>query len=486
MMQKINKQNIAILILIVLAVSAFSLNVEFKINDELWNFSNVYKMSIGFEIYKDLNVIITPLFFYIGELLFKVLGTNYLVFRIYNIIIFSMLYFLTYKLFNVLKMDEKLSKIYLIIIILVTMVLITQGANYNILVIDFTLLGVIAYVKYNNNSIKNNIIQGIILSAVFLTKQNVGAFYVIGLIFIKIFEAVETKRKTKNKLLDLVLIALVFLAIIAIYAVYLLLTNNLMHVVNFAFLGMGEFTENYLNTSMAYNIPIVLIFVLCTVFTKSKKINMKQSSKNNLKILVSFAIPMLGMQYPLFNKYHFLIAIYLTIIILMYLLDTTFLSELLSELKISKILRYVIICFVIVFFIFGIINVARKDKYSEIYFGSNIKQEDIQYLNNICNYINEKENVKILSRKANFFMNNLQLSNGILDLPFKGNLGQKGEEGLIEILKSEDINIVLIDNDEEFNKYSQDSVLAREYIKNNYNFIGKIEDFLIYERSYNE
>ena len=67
MKQKIDKQNLLVLVLIVLAVSAFCLNVEFDINDGLWNFSNVYKMSIGLEIYRDLNVIITPLFFYISK-----------------------------------------------------------------------------------------------------------------------------------------------------------------------------------------------------------------------------------------------------------------------------------------------------------------------------------------------------------------------------------------------------------------------------------
>lgn len=489
MKQKIDKQNVLVLVLILLAVSAFCLNVEFDINDELWNFSNVYKMSIGFEIYKDLNVIITPLFFYIGQLLFKVLGANYFVFRIYNILIATMFYYLTYKLFNVLKMDRKLSKIYLIICILVTCPLITQGANYNILVVNFVLLGIIFYIKHQKNSIKNNIIQGILLFLVFLTKQNVGAFYVLGLIIIKVLEILQDKQKIKSKFLDLVSIASVFLTLVALFALYLLATNNLYNAINFAFLGMGEFTTNYLNSAMIYNIPTIFIFALVAFSAKSKKINMNNSKKHDLKILISFAIPMLGMQYPLFNRYHFTISIYLTIIVLLYLLDTTFLSELLSEVKYNKILKLGTISLVVIFFICGIINFAKKYKYYDYthpYYGSNIKQEQIQYLENICNYINEKGNVKIISRKANYFMNILKKSNGILDLAFKGNLGLEGEQGLIQTIQNQENAIILIDNDEEFNICSQDSILAREYIKNNYNFIGEIEDFLIYERSYNE
>lgn len=489
MKQKIDKQNLLVLVLIVLAVSAFCLNVEFDINDELWNFSNVYKMSIGFEIYRDLNVIITPLFFYIGNLLFNVLGSNYLVFRIYNVLISTMFYYLTYKLFGVLKMDKKLSKIYLIVCVLVTCPLITQGANYNILVANFVLLGIIFYIKHQNNSIKNNILQGIMLFLVFLTKQNVGAFYVIGLIITKVFETLEQKKNVKSKFLDLVSIASVFLALVALFVVYLVANNNLYNMINFAFLGMGEFTTNYLNCAMIYNIPTIFIFALVAFFAKSKKINMDNSKKHDLKILISFAIPMLCMQYPLFNRYHFTISIYLAIIVLIYLFDITFLSELLSEVKYNKIVKWGTILLIVVFFICGIINFVKKDKYYDYthpYYGSNIKEEQIQYLDNICNYINENRDVIIISRKANYFMNILKKSNGMLDLAFRGNLGLEGEQGLIQTIQNQQQTIIVIDNDEEFNKCSQDSILAREYIKNNYNFIGEIEDFLIYERSHNE
>ena len=75
---------IYILILIIFAISCRSFNIsELTSNDELWNFSNIYNMTCGFTIYKDINVIITPLFFWIGTLLFKIFGSNYLTFRFY-------------------------------------------------------------------------------------------------------------------------------------------------------------------------------------------------------------------------------------------------------------------------------------------------------------------------------------------------------------------------------------------------------------------
>ena len=70
----INKnEKLFVFILILLAVSlvALNYNLELSANDELWNFSNILKMINGYTIYKDLNVIITPLFFY-GIILFNI------------------------------------------------------------------------------------------------------------------------------------------------------------------------------------------------------------------------------------------------------------------------------------------------------------------------------------------------------------------------------------------------------------------------------
>ena len=89
-LKKINPDFIAIFIFAIL-IGSINFYIKFEINDELWNFSNVYKMCNGYQIYKDLNVIITPLFFYLGELFLKVFGTNYFSFKIYNFFIYLLL-----------------------------------------------------------------------------------------------------------------------------------------------------------------------------------------------------------------------------------------------------------------------------------------------------------------------------------------------------------------------------------------------------------
>ena len=201
-------------------------------------------------------------------------------------------------------------------------------------------------------------------------------------------------------------------------------------------------------------------------------------------ILLSFALPMLLIAYPLCNKYHAALAMCISIITFIYLIQAVFIEELFSELKYSKIFTTGLIIGIVIFFSSFIIIYTRtpqKFEYNHPYYGSNITKEQVEYLDEICNYITNT-NAEVVSRKANFFMNILMESNGILDLPFKGNFGKGGEQELIDKVKTSDSTIILIDNDTEFNLCCQDSEKARKYIQDNYNFIGEIREFLIYQK----
>ena len=69
LMEIVNKNDsICVFIYFIFILSIYVYGVNLVIGDELWNYSFIYKMSKGFQIYKDLNVIITPLFHYIGKI----------------------------------------------------------------------------------------------------------------------------------------------------------------------------------------------------------------------------------------------------------------------------------------------------------------------------------------------------------------------------------------------------------------------------------
>ena len=113
----------------------------------------------GYEIYKDINVIITPLFFYIGYILFKIFTANFFVFRIYNLIIAICTCLIIYNIFKAVKFSKISSLLYTLITFLLTKyIIITVAANYNILAIMFFLLGILINIKNKQNFFINGIL----------------------------------------------------------------------------------------------------------------------------------------------------------------------------------------------------------------------------------------------------------------------------------------------------------------------------------------
>ena len=71
----------------------------------------------------------------------------------------------------------------------------------------------------------------------------------------------------------------------------------------------------------------------------------------------------------------------------------------------------------------------------------------------------------------------LNKNNGILDLPFNGNLGRKGVNGLIEKMQNMNNTQILLDEE----PFWQIPLKAREYVLLNMKKIGEIGEFSIYE-----
>ena len=69
-----------------------------------------------------------------------------------------------------------------------------------------------------------------------------------------------------------------------------------------------------------------------------------------------------------------------------------------------------------------------------------------------------------------------------MDLPFYGNLGKDGEDGLIEDINNLKRSNVLILKSEE--RIIQESTKVRQFIRDSYEKIGEIEEFEIYKVGY--
>lgn len=485
--EKIKKHdNIIMLIAIGIAVSAIAFWIKSEANDELWNFSNIYKMVNGYTIYKDTNVIITPLYFYIGEIFFKIVGANYLTCRILGALIFVSMFFSIYQLFKALNVRKLNSMLYVLGIMVAYQENIMSIGSYNQLAIIFYILGIILLIKSKYKPIINNILQGIIIFLIFLSKQNLAVYYIIANIICKIVTNKNKMQILKHTTIELT----TSFVLLVIFLCTLYLNNNLYEFINFTVLGISDFADK--NTVMAVvNIIAIILQVILLisyyVIAKIQKIPFEEKMRENIKIMTIFSIMIIFFAYPILNVFHINSEAIITIVTTLYIIDNIIVESLLKSKKIDIIKKVAIGIILIYFTIKGIdnninyINIMYKEEGP--YYGAVFLEETIQELNEVVEFIKTENSknidVKIVSYYSNLYMNILGKNNGIMDLPFGGNMGKDGAEGVINQIKNLKNSKILITKEKD-EKY-QETTQIRDYIQSNMKLIGEINRFLIYE-----
>ena len=481
-LNKLKSKELDVLFMIVVIVSILSLGALITPNDELWNFANSYKMFNGYKIYEQLNVIITPLFFYIAQLFFEVFGPTMLSFRIYNIAIYTLFFVLIYMIFKTLKITKKRAVFYTFFMIFIFNTMIPTGANYNIFAIIPILIAILLIIKEKDNPFY----IGILLFLTFMLKQNVFAFFAIGIFA---YELVKQKDVI-NIFRNLFQIYLVAFSGIIIFLFYMYLENNLYNFINYCFLGIREFGTNNLNIEISgarYLYISIMVIILTFAMIYNKKINNKIDNKVilDIKYLLSFGLPLIFTALPIVNYYHATLASTIIIIEFVYIIEKILIENI--EIKREKVMYIIIIVAYIIYLFVSLRVTLSKEEFVINEYGvfkqSMITKEDDEDIKIICEYIKEQNNknieVKILSYKANAYMVNLNKNNGILDLAFLGNLGIGGEKELINQIRKLDNTIILIQTNEE-EMFWQESKLAREFIINSYEKKGEIQGYSIY------
>lgn len=480
---KFVKKHDNILVAIILLIIMISDVYKFKTdnNDELINFLNTYKMANGLIIYKDTNVIITPLFFYIGKIFLILFGQNFIVYRTYNLIITTILYFLTYKILKELKVGKKLSLFYTVMLVAFTSDIKQAGANYNVLVYCIFELGLLLEIKMKDGN-KKNIVQGAILFLVFFTNQKLAAGYFIALCIYNI-----SNKNIKDLIKQLITAGL----ILAIYLVYLYSQGNLYNFIDYTVLGIGEFKSNktldsYFIQDVIYILLILLtitIYTICIFTAKDKE------KKKTYKLLIIFSSCALILTVPILNYYHLVLSSILMMASLLYMANNI-IEEFMKEKKINILITIATLIFICILGTKGMTEVINYniilnygDKSSPFY-GTATSKELSEEIQNVSKYIqnNDKDTI-VLSTFAPFYSILLNdLDNKVYDWPLRGNLGKEGEDGLIkQIQELENTQILLYKSDDKSAEIYQFAYKAVDYIKENMEYVGKIENFDIYQ-----
>ena len=297
-------------------------------------------------------------------------------------------------------------------------------------------------------------------------------------------KTIKEKIKDNIKYLAIVLLGML------LFLIYLILNHNLYNFINYALGGLGEFANENLNFDISSIIFLLGISITntCVNIKLLQKNVFSTKQKENIKILWIFSLMLLFICYPIFNMAHIVMGTYLTIINIIYVIFALFED---FKYKMQKVIKIISIGAILCSIIFSIYNLymwtnimtshAYPYTWDHPFFGVVIGKSDYEKNEKVIEYIEENnKDVIVFSNRAALYMIPLKRNNGDFDLPFKGNLGIKGEEGLIEKIKEKENAQYLIFKEENESIY-QETTKVKDFIKNNKNYVGEIEGFEIYE-----
>ena len=217
-------------IIVVVITFFYSCSCTLLHGDVILNYGFSYNISRGFIIYRDFNVMQTPLFFFVSSMFIKLFGDYIWVIHfmcaiatgIFMIILFKLV---KYKAF-----------------IIYPVILYFYIPSYNF--ICLVLLFVIIYLVNKNKD--NDVLMGVLISLIFLTKQSLGVLLIPGLFY------------SRNKLKVLISFCIPILLLL----IYFIYYNALFQFIDYCFLGLFDFNSGNKVITIITLIEVFIIIYL--------------------------------------------------------------------------------------------------------------------------------------------------------------------------------------------------------------------------------
>lgn len=397
-------------------------------NDLIWNYGFCYNVAKGLKMYKDFNMVITPLFPTIFGLLMKLFGNNTIIFFLFNTLVPLTIYYIVYKYYK---------KVFIETIILITFISIP---NYNLLCMMFLFL---LFILEDKN--KNDYLIGIILGLIFLTKSPMGILTLASLYYIK-----DIKKIIKR--------FIGFMIPNIIYIIYFYINNTLLDYINYAFGSLFDFATKNVRSGVGILIFIVSIILIIYLYKKKKDIK--------LIYILLFQI----MSYPIFNGVHLLYSAIPLIFYIFLNIDNKI------YIKYKKYLVIVLIC--------PIMSTILQNVFINMEYGTNAlkyKRVESKYLNDskiLKEHINNFNNTYFIMYEAYYNKLLLNLDINKYDVMLSGNLGYNGEEETIKYFDKLSVGskFILYKNYEG----GQAPKKIYDHITKNYRFKDSFDKYVVY------
>lgn len=420
------------LFIIIFIATFFVTYVFLPVNcDEVWIYGFVHNIYRGMIIYRDFNVITTPLYYFVGSCFLRIFGDYMISLAIFNSILAALMFLM---LFNSIKFKA---------FIVLPTILVLYPNGYNLLAL-FLLIVILFLVDKKKD---DDFYVAFLLGLLFITKQNLGIFLLIPYLY-------YSKKKIKG--------FIVFLIPFALVCVYLVYNNAFYNFIDYCFLGLFDFgvNNNYCNYFVFFS-EIIIVFFLMKYFFESK---FKDKS-------IFYILMFQFMLYPWCNLEHFFVALFP---VLFYFLK-----------KINNMYFLIIITFFVYytdfsFFVSKDFDISLNDN---VFYLKNV--DDLPILTDVIhNYLDDEDNYYFTGYYGYVYKLYFKDTITKYDLWNEGNMGYKGlDRSIYEIdtfCKEEKCVFVAdVFSDPSINKQAQNGKFYN-YVIDNYNLIDKYKYFHIY------
>ena len=424
-----NERIKCILLLVSLFIYTFLINFySIANNDVIWNYGFSYNVSKGLFMYKDFNMVITPLYPTIFGILMKVFGINTIVFYLFNSLIATLIFYIIYKYYKSVLIE---------MILLVSLV---SGPNYNTLcLLLLFILIVLEEKKYND------LLIGVILGLAFLTKSPMILLSLASIYYIK-----DIKKIFKR--------IMGFLIPNIVYLLYFFKNGILKDYINYAFGSLFDFANKNSNMSIG-----VIIFILSIIY-------LVYQYKNNKDIMILYILFFQIMSYPIFNYLHILFSI---IPVIFYILLN-------NKNKLYLKYKWVLIIFIIC----PILSTISQVKFLDMSYGTNAlkyKLVETKYVNDskiIRDNVNNLDNAYFIMYEGYYNKLLLGLDINKYDVMLNGNLGYNGVNNTIKYFDSLKPGTKFIMYKEYEGGHAPKEVY--DHIKDNYRYNKSFDKYIVY------
>lgn len=484
--------NILLFILIFVAILSSLLPVELNNLDEIWQYTFARNIGNGLIPYKEISITSTPLISMICGLTLKLTFDELIIMRILAAILCSVIIYTVYKLFNLLNIKKEISLVFTFLIGWLLLGKYCIDYNYGTLFLILIIIykEIESYKKDNiflKANIKHDIVLGLLAGLCITAKQTSGLFTCLALLGNKLL-FVTNKEEFKVYIKSCIYRAIGIIIPVLVFVIYLITNDAIDGFINYAILGISEFTNSIPYTflfnwdivgALSILVPLTFAYTLIeTVFFEKDKFSY---------IFCVYGLAMFVICFPISDPIHFLVGALPTIVLILYkiynLLKKVFKNNKVIRLLINENLLIVIAISLICFSVVNFVDYFKSsDTYSQnmhfklIPIDSNLELR----INEVAEYLSENKNTKILNGDAVVYMIAADRYNKDYDMLGRGSLGGNGANRIIEeISNTENIKYLLAKKRIPIQWQMQTEVL--DFIKNNKTKVGEISIFDIYE-----